>query len=739
MRKKFSVGGMSCSACSARIERILRNKDGIQKADVNLLSGSMVVDYDANTIGDDDIISAISKAGFTAEVYNKVSKSTDKNKKIYHSFKIRLIVSFAFLIPLMVFSMQHMFSYPLPSIFDDHRVMGITQMLLTIPIIAENFGYFKRGYKNLFVGSPNMDTLIALGSTAAFLYGAYAVLMGFINHSHIDLYFESAAMILALITLGKFFEAKAKAKAGNAVEGLVKLKPEMALLKVDTENRLVPTEFLMAGDTVIVKAGERIAVDGVIISGNADIDESAVTGESVPIEKTIGDSVISGTVLVGGYIEITAQRTGDDTTISQIIGMVQDASADKPPIARLADKISGVFVPVVLGIALITFIVWMLISNDLSDALTFAISVLVISCPCALGLATPVAVMVGTGAAAKVGILFKSAPALETAHKIKTVLLDKTGTITTGKLSVADVIAFNDNNKFLEIAYTIEQVSEHPIAKAVCEYSQQKGVIPLNAQEIKTLTGMGVSCIIDNKKYFSGNAALAIKNSINIDSHIPQLRSLSESGKTPILFFDEKEIIGIIAVTDTLKPSSAMAVHKLKNMGIHTVMITGDNKYTAQNVAKQVGVDEFFAETLPQDKNDLVKQMQSGGITVAMVGDGVNDAIALTTSDIGIAIGGGTDIATNSADVILVKNDLYDVVKAIKVSEKMVKNIKVNLFWAFFYNAIGIPIAAGVLSPLGIVLNPMFAAAAMSLSSICVVSNALRLKGVFKNDEKNIY
>ncbi len=735
MRKKYSVGGMSCSACSARIERILNNKNGINKANVNLLSGSMVVDFDESIMTDDIIISSVQKAGFTAEIFGGFAEKENINQKIYRSFKVRIIVSFLFLIPLMVLSMQHMFGYPLPQVFDDARIMGTAQALLTLPIIAVNFGYFSRGFKNLFKGAANMDTLIALGSAAAFLYGIYAVIMSYTEaHSHIDLYFESAAMILSLITLGKFFEAKAKAKAGDAVEGLVKLSPEIATIKTEDGEKSVAAQLLMNGETVIVKAGERIGVDGVIIKGNADIDESAVTGESLPITKAQGDGVISGTIIVSGYIEVMAEKTGDDTTISQIIGMIQDASADKPPIARLADKISGIFVPVVLGIALLTFIVWMLISNDFQLSLTFGISVLVISCPCALGLATPVAVMVGTGAAAKCGILFKSAAALETARKINTVMLDKTGTITSGELSVDGVQTNIDKSDFLKIAYALEDVSDHPIAHAVCEYCRNECDATFTAQEIETYNGMGIKGKIGGVNYYAGNERLATQQSIDVFEYKDKLDSFAKSGKTPIMIFDEKQILGMIVVSDTIKDSSKTAISEFKKIGIEPIMITGDNKYTAKTVADTVEIEKYFAQVLPQDKDEAVKKYQSQGKTVAMVGDGINDAVALTRADIGIAIGAGTDVAIDSADVILVRNDLLDVVRVKKVSEKVVKNIKINLFWAFFYNAIGIPLAAGIFSPFGIVLNPMFAAMAMSLSSICVVSNALRLKGVIKDD-----
>ncbi len=733
MRKRFSVTGMSCSACSARVERVVNNLAGVEKADVNLLANSMVVDFDESAVSGDKIIAAVEKAGFGAADYIPSAKREDDNAGIYRNFKIRLIVSFLFLVPLMYLSMQHMFGYALPQVFNNHLVNAITQLILTLPIIAVNFVYFKRGYKNLFIGAPNMDTLIAVGSSAAFIYGVYAVFIYVNSNAHIDLYFESAAMILALITLGKFFEAKAKARAGDAIEQLMKLRPDTVTVIKNGVSETVEVAYLLKGDIIAVKAGEHIAADGVIVSGNAVMDESAITGESIPVEKGIGDTVVSGTVIKSGYIEFKADKTGEDTTLSEIIRLVEEAAASKAPIARLADKISGIFVPTVMGIALLTFIIWSLISDWVS-ALTYAISVLVISCPCALGLATPVAVMVGTGTGAKHGILVRHAEALETAHKIDAVVLDKTGTITSGKLSVRDIKTDIETDEFLSLAYSIEAVSEHPIAAAVCEYAGSKNAKKLAVSNVTTLPGMGISCEIDGKKYFSGNEALARHMGIDVSGEKEYLDTAAKGGATPIIFFDEKDILGIITVADTIKDTSADAVNTLKNMGIDVYMITGDNKFTAESVGMSVGIENVFAEVLPQDKEKHVRGLQAAGKTVALVGDGINDAPALTAADVGIAIGAGTDVALSSADIILVKSDLKDVSRAIQLSKKVIKNIKINLFWAFFYNIIGIPVAAGVLSTFGIVLSPMLGAAAMSLSSVCVVTNALRLKGALKND-----
>ncbi len=735
MRKKYSIGGMSCSACSARIERVLRAKTGISGADVNLLANTMVVDFDENIITEKDVISAVEKAGFTANEYNPDTKRENENLKIYKDFKRRLIVSFAFLIPLMYLSMQHMFLYPIPEIFHNHLVMALSQLILTLPIIAVNFVYFARGFKNLFMGAPNMDTLIAVGSCASFIYGLYAIVVFISNSSaHIELYFESAAMILALITLGKFFEAKAKSKAGDAIEQLTMLAPDTVTVISRGEPKIVSTDCLIKGDVIAVKAGERIVADGVVINGNASVDESAITGENLPAEKEQGASVISGTICKSGYIEFRADKTGDDTTLSEIIRLVEEASSSKAPIARLADKISGVFVPIVMCIALITFIMWCILGAGFEGALTFAISVLVISCPCALGLATPVAVMVGTGVGAKNGILLKNAEALETAHKIDAIILDKTGTITNGVLSVSEVNPKIDEKKFLSLALSIESVSEHPIAAAVCEYAIAQNVDRYDVTEVQTLSGRGISCVIDGKKYYSGNEALISTVGVDIGDNKQYLDEVAISGKTPIMFFDEQQLLGIISVSDTVKATSADAVDNFQKLGIDVYMVTGDNKFTAQNVADTVGIKNVFACALPADKERSVRQLQKGGKTVAMVGDGINDAPALAAADVGIAIGAGTDIAIESADIILVKNDLADVVKAIKLSRKVIKNIKINLFWAFFYNIIGIPIAAGVLSAFGIVLSPMLGAAAMSLSSVCVVTNALNLRRALKNE-----
>ncbi len=736
MRLKFSIGGMSCAACSARIERVVNKLDGV-KAEVNLLANTMIADFDEQKVTPELIINTVEKAGFTAAIFT-ADANRNKSSNDRHTFLIRLTVSFAFLLPLMVLSMQHMFGYRLPPILELPTVSAVLQFVFTVPIIAVNYKYFTVGFKNLFTGSPNMDSLIALGSAASEIYSIYNTVLIFGGNTHAHLYYESAAMILSLITLGKFFENKSKSRASAAINALRDLAAHTVMVKTESGITEIPAETLMAGDIVVVKAGQSFAADGVVIFGNASVDESAITGESMPVQKEIGDKVISGTILKSGYIEFRAEKTGDDTVLSEIIKLVEDATATKPPIARLADKISGIFVPTVIGIAVLTLIVWLLIGVGFDSAIMYAVSVLVISCPCALGLATPVAVMVGTGVAAKHGVLFKNAPSIELLHKINAVVLDKTCTVTSGELSVSFVESFIDENKFLKIAYSIEAVSSHPIAAAVCRYVKEKGIEPLCVQNVNTLSGLGISCEIEGKKYYSGNLRLAQENGINCDEYKARFETLASDAKTPIIFFEEEKVIGIIAVSDTIKPTSRSAVAELKKLGIDIYMVTGDNEFTARKIANDTGIDNCIASALPQDKEKFIRELKENGKTVAMVGDGINDAPALAAADIGIAIGAGTDIAIESADLILVRSDLLDVVSAINLSHKVINNIKVNLFWAFFYNIIGIPVAAGVLSWLGIVLTPMIGAAAMSLSSVCVVTNALRLKGAIKNEKGNI-
>ncbi len=737
MRLKFTVGGMSCAACSARIERVVNKMAGVT-AQVNLLAGTMLVEFDNENVTPEDIIKSVEKAGFTAEIFRNDTGIKEKRDE-YKEFKIRIAVSFIFLLPLMVLSMQHMFGYTLPAVFQRDTVSALLQFSFTLPIIAVNYKYFTIGFKNLFTGSPNMDSLIALGSSASEIYSIYNTVLLFLGATSGHMYFESAAMILSLITLGKFFESKSKTRATAAISSLKSMVSNTVMVKKGQDTVLIPAETLMVGDIVVCKAGESFVADGIVLYGNAGVDESMVTGESLPVQKEIGDKVISGTIIKSGYVEYRAEKTGEETTLAEIIRLVEDSAATKPPIARLADKISGIFVPTVIGIAVLTLIVWLASGVGLDSAVNFAVSVLVISCPCALGLATPVAVMVGTAVAAKYSLLFKNAPSIEHLHKTDALVLDKTGTITTGELSVCFVKEFVDYKEFIKIALSIESVSEHPIAAAVCRFANNEGAEKLSVQNVKTLSGFGISCDIDGETYYSGNEKLARNIGIDCTEYNDLLSALAKDGKTPVLFFTSSQIIGVIAVSDTIKPTSATAISKLKDLGIDIYMVTGDNEFTAKKIAEEVGIENVIASALPQDKEKFIRNLRQNGKTVAMVGDGINDAPALNTADIGIAIGAGTDIAIESADIVLMRNDLMDVLSAAILSRKVIRNIKINLFWAFFYNVLGIPVAAGVLSSLGIVLTPMFAAAAMSLSSICVVSNALRLKNIkfVKGDKKD--
>ena len=731
MRIKFTVGGMSCAACSARIERVVNKIDGV-KAQVNLLANTMIADFDEQKVSTENIINAVQKAGFTARVFTNNEKSAVKQGE-KRSFIIRLAISFAFLMPLMILSMGHMLGIHLPHVLQNQTISALLQFVFTLPIIAVNFRYFTVGFKNLFRGAPNMDTLIALSATASQIYSMYNTFLIIRGNAHPHLYYESAAMILSLITLGKFFEGISKSRATNSIDALRMLVSDTVTVRNGDNVTEIPTETLMVGDIVTVKAGQYISADGVIITGGAEIDESSVTGESIPVLKQAGDKVISGTVLKSGYIEFLAEKTGEDTCLSEIIKLVEEAAATKPPIARVADKISGVFVPVVMILSVLTLAIWLIVGAPFDKAVMYAVSVLVISCPCALGLATPVAVMVGTATAAKHGVLFKNAPSVEFLHKVDTVVLDKTGTVTSGELSVSSVESFIDEVEFLEIAYSIEAVSEHLLAKAVCCYAKSKGINPKTVQNVNTMVGLGISCELNGKTYYSGNKKLADSCGVCLKQYEEKLNTLAKSGKTPIIFFEGQKVIGIIGISDTVKPTSHLAIKEFEKLGIDVYMVTGDNEFTANKTAKTVGIKNVISSALPQEKERIIRELKSKGKTVAMVGDGINDAPALTAADIGIAIGAGTFVAIESADIVLVRNDLLDVVTALMLSRKVIRNIKVNLFWAFFYNVIGIPLAAGVLSSLGFVLSPMFAAAAMSISSICVVSNALRLRGAIKD------
>lgn len=741
--KQYNVTGMSCASCVARVEKAVNKVEGVTSCSVNLLTNSMSVDGDVKSI---DVISAVEKAGYGASLKGNSSKENKTNDEPLKDtetpkLKKRLFSSLIFLLLLMYISMGHMmWGFPLPSILaNNHIAMGLIQLLLTGIIMVINQKFFISGFKALIHRSPNMDTLVALGAGASFIYSVYALFamtnaqvnndMSLVMKYMDEFYFESAGMILTLITLGKMLESYSKGKTTNAIKGLMNLAPKKATILVDNAEKVVPIEEVKIGDIFVVKPGENIPVDGVVIEGESAVNESALTGESIPVDKTVGDNVSGATVNQSGFIKCKATKVGEDTTLSQIIKMVSDASATKAPIAKVADKVSGVFVPIVISIAVVTIIVWLLCGAAFGNALVRGISVLVISCPCALGLATPVAIMVGNGVGAKNGILFKNATSLETTGKISYVLLDKTGTITNGTPVVTDIIPSENytENDLLSYASSLESKSEHPLAKAVVQKAIDSNIKTLDTTDFKSLTGNGVSAKI-NGKTIVGGSVKHISSIANIDEKIiKQADDLATKGKTPLLFVMDNRLLGIIAVADVVKSDSPKAIKELQNMGIKVVMVTGDNEKTAQAIAKESGVDEVIAGVLPDGKEKVVTQYKEKGM-VAMVGDGINDAPALTRADIGIAIGAGTDVAIDSADIVLMKSKLTDVSGAIRLSRGTLRNIHENLFWAFIYNVIGIPLAAGVWIPIfGWTLSPMFGAAAMSLSSFCVVTNALRL------------
>lgn len=741
--KQYNVTGMSCASCVARVEKAVNKVDGVTSCSVNLLTNSMSVDGDVKS---SDVISAVEKAGYGASLKgnsSKENKSNDEPLKDTETPKLkkRLFSSLVFLLLLMYISMGHMmWGFPLPSILaNNHIAMGLIQLLLTGIIMVINQKFFVSGFKALIHRSPNMDTLVALGAGASFIYSVYALFamtnaqvnndMSLVMKYMDEFYFESAGMILTLITLGKMLESYSKGKTTNAIKGLMNLAPKKATILVDNAEKVVPIEEVKIGDIFVVKPGENIPVDGVVIEGESAVNESALTGESIPVDKTVGDNVSGATVNQSGFIKCKATKVGEDTTLSQIIKMVSDASATKAPIAKVADKVSGVFVPIVISIAVVTIIVWLLCGATFGNALVRGISVLVISCPCALGLATPVAIMVGNGVGAKNGILFKNATSLETTGKVSYVLLDKTGTITNGTPVVTDIIPSENytQDDLLSYVSSLESKSEHPLAKAVVQKAIDSNIKTLDTTDFKSLTGNGVSAKI-NGKTIVGGSVKHISSITNIDENIiKQADDLATKGKTTLLFVMDNQLLGIIAVADVVKSDSPKAIKELQNMGIKVVMVTGDNEKTAQAIAKESGVDEVIAGVLPDGKEKVVTQYKEKGM-VAMVGDGINDAPALTRADIGIAIGAGTDVAIDSADIVLMKSKLTDVSGAIRLSRGTLRNIHENLFWAFIYNVIGIPLAAGVWIPIfGWTLNPMFGAAAMSLSSFCVVTNALRL------------
>ena len=739
---QYNVMGMNCAACSARVEKAVSKVEGVTSCSVSLLTNSMGVEGTADSGA---IIKAVKAAGYGASLKGDdkaESKSADDTlaDTVTPKLKKRLISSVVLLVVLMYFSMGHMmFGFPLPkSIENNHVAMGLIQLLLTTAIMVINQQFFISGFTSLWHRAPNMDTLVALGSAASYGWSVYALfamtgaqVSGDVHAVMMymdEFYFESAAMMLTLITVGKMLEAKSKGKTTDALKSLMKLAPQTAVLVRDGKEVTVPVAQVKTDDVFVVRPGENIPVDGVVLEGSSAVNEAALTGESVPVDKAVGDSVSAATTNQSGFLKCRATRVGVDTTLSQIIKMVSDAAATKAPIAKIADKVSGVFVPIVISISILTIIIWMLIGREFAYALARGISVLVISCPCALGLATPVAVMVGNGVGARSGILFKTAAALENCGKVKVVALDKTGTITEGEPKVIDVIPVGESTEsdLIRIAVSLEKKSEHPLAKAIMQKGEQDGVSAESAEDFEIMPGNGLTAKIGGKTVIGGSEKF-IDEKTKLPSELRiKCESLAEQGKTPLLFARDDEVVGIIAVADTIKSESGRAIAELKKMGIRVIMLTGDNKRTANAIGKQAGVDEVIAGVLPDGKETVIRKLRRGG-SVAMVGDGINDAPALTRADVGIAIGAGADVAVDAADVVLVKSRLTDVCGAIKLSRAALRNIHENLFWAFIYNIIGIPLAAGCFVGLGLTLNPMFGAAAMSLSSFCVVSNALRL------------
>lgn len=738
MTEQFAVTGMTCAACSAHVEKAVSRLSGVQSAPVNLMLGSMTVTYDEKAVTEGDIIAAVKAAGYGASPASQTDQGQlrrDQDAALRRRKK-HLIWSVVFLVPLFYLSMGHMMGLPLPQVLHTHPLLlACLQLALVIPILILNRNYFTVGFSRLVKLSPNMDSLVAVGAAAGLVYSL--IEMGLLAAGQVsgmpDLYFESAGMILTLVTVGKYLEERSRDKTTGAISALLALAPESAVVRRQGQELTIPTEEIVAGDTVIVRQGGRIPVDGVITDGHAAVDESAITGESLPVEKVPGDAVTSATVTNSGYLELRATRVGGDTTLSQIIRLMEEAASSKAPISRLADRISGIFVPAVMAISLTAALLWAFVGGmDVRFCLSIAIAVLVISCPCALGLATPVAIMVGTGQAAQQGILIKSAESLELLHKVQTVVLDKTGTVTMGQPRVTDILCAPGvtEEELLCVAASAEKPSEHPLAHAIVEESQARHIPLCPVSGFRSVPGSGIQATLSGEAVLAGNAGYLAQNGVSLAAMEADAHRLAEDGKTPLFFAESGRLLGCVAVADVVKPDSAKAIAALRRMGRRVVLLTGDNQRTANAIARQIGVDQVIAQVLPQDKAKCVAQLQQQGQRVAMVGDGVNDAPALAQADVGLAIGAGTDIAIESADVVLMKSSLLDIPAAMDLSRAVLRNIKQNLFWAFFYNSIGIPVAAGVLYPaLHLTLNPMLAAAAMSLSSVCVVSNALRLRG----------
>lgn len=747
--KQFDVGGMTCAACQANVEKCVLKLDGVKKVDVSLLSNSMKVEYDENIVNENTISLAVENIGYSANVKGKQGEASGfkqeweaRQKRVedeQNKAKLRLIYSLLLLIPLMLISMGPMIGIPILAGEENAMISSMSQLLLATIILFIQNHFFIHGFKALMKKAPNMDSLVAIGSLASYIYGLYSVYrmaygfgygnMQVVHHAMHALYFESAAMIVTLVSVGKYLESRSKSKTTDALSKLVDLAPKSATVIRDGKEILVSSSEVLQGDIVVIKPGKKIPVDGKIVSGIGYVDQSTITGESIPVEKRPGDMVISATLNQNGSFKFEALKVGDDTTLAQIIRLVDEAGNSKAPIARLADKVSGVFVPIVIAIAIVTAAVWLILGQSFEFALSNAISVLVISCPCALGLATPVAIMVGTGKAASQGILIKSAQSLETLHSIDTIVLDKTGTITSGRPSIQNIIKYKSmsDDDFLSLAASIEQGSEHPLALAILNQAKQKHLELKKVEDFEAVGGKGVVAKVEGKTYFAGNSSFIKEKGVSFKEK--DVVDLADEGKTPLIFASTSEIIGIIAVADTIRDSSKAAIQEFKQKGLHVVMLTGDNRRTANAVGKGLNIDEVISDVLPADKESVIRRLQDQNRKVMMVGDGINDAPALMRADVGVAIGKGTDIAIDSADIVLMKNSLLDVNTAIDLSVSVIRNIKMNLFWAFFYNFLGIPVAAGVFYPLfGWLLSPMLGSAAMSLSSVCVVTNALRLR-----------
>ena len=752
MKERFDVSGMTCSACQANVQKAVE-KLGVDSVNVNLINESMVVDYNPSEITNDDIINAVDNIGYHASL--KKNKTKDKNKEDLKeveemSTKTRLKISFAFLIPLMYIAMGPMIGLPIPSLFIGSNGAvnyAFVQFLLALPVIFVNRKFFVSGFKGLINRAPNMDTLVALGSSAATLFGIFAIMrmshaqglgdLDTINHYRHNIYFETSATILTLITLGKYFEARSKGETKSSLKNLMELAPQTANVIRDNKEVALDISEINVGDIIVVRPGETVAVDGIVVEGKSIVDQSSITGESIPVSKEVGDEVISATINKHGSFKFKASKVGEDTTISQIINLVNEANDTKAPIAMMADKVAAVFVPVVIAISILTFVLWSIFTKDYEFALNLMIAVLVISCPCALGLATPMAIMVSTGKSAELGLLFKSAESLENLYKTDAILLDKTGTITAGKPIVTDIYTNMDEKEFISIAASLEESSEHPLSNAITEYADENNISITESQEFESITGKGIKAKLNGDIYFAGNINLIRGNNIDISNFEVKANEYSSDGKTCMYFANENQVIGLIAVQDQAKEDSKLAINELKSLGYKVIMITGDNEKTAESIRRNLNIDEKYAEVLPQDKEKVVRKLQDEGKNVTMVGDGINDAPALARADIGIAIGSGTDVAIDSADIVLIKDSLLDIVKSIKLSQMTIKIIKENLFWAFFYNIILIPLAAGILYPsTGLTLNPMFAAFAMSMSSVFVCLNSLRLRK-FKDDYGN--